>query len=77
MRLTGNVTGMGEMRKHTKFWSETLKGKYIFGNQTVSGRIILKLTLKMGCENVDWINLAQYISMWPALMNPTMISRYY
>jgi hypothetical protein len=31
MRLTGNVTGMDEMRNHTKFWSETLKGKTSLG----------------------------------------------
>jgi hypothetical protein len=27
MRLAGNITGMGEIKKYTKFWSETVKGK--------------------------------------------------
>jgi hypothetical protein len=35
-------------------------------------RIILKWILEKGCDNVDWIHLAQDRDQWKALVNKTL-----
>ena len=35
------------------------------GHTAIDGKVVLKWTLKqVGCENVDWVNLAQDRNQW-------------
>jgi len=48
MSWAGYVACMGEMKIHTEFYSEKLKG--VFGDLRVDGRIVLKCTLNWTWE---------------------------
>ena len=51
---------------------KTLCNKYL-GGPGVNWRIILRWILKeVGCGGMDWIDLAQDRSWWPALVNAVM-----
>jgi len=38
----------------------------------VDGRVILRWILEVGCEGMDWIDLAQDRDRWRALVNVVM-----
>jgi hypothetical protein len=42
--MGGHVVRMGEMRMHTKFWSENLKGRDYSEDLGVDGKMILEWT---------------------------------
>jgi hypothetical protein len=44
---------------HTKFCLENLKGGHHMRKLGIDVRIILKTVGKVGCENVEWIELAE------------------
>jgi hypothetical protein len=57
-----------------KFWLESLKGRYNLGDLCIDGReddIIMNFK-EIGCEDVNWIRLAQDKSQWRALINTVM-----
>jgi len=56
MGCVGHV--WGEVEMYTEFWWGKQKGRYQLINLGITGRIILKCTIKTW-EGVDWINLAQ------------------
>jgi len=58
MRCVGHAACMGRREMYTEFWWGKLKGRYRLKNLGITGRIILKCTIKTW-EGVDWINLAQ------------------
>jgi hypothetical protein len=59
MRWAGNVARIGEM--HSKCWPQNLKGRDD-EDLGVDGRI---MDLRdIGCEGVDWIQLAQDGDQW-------------
>jgi len=46
------------------------------GDPGVDGRIIIKMDLQeVGCEGIDWIELAQFRDRWRALVNAVMNHR--
>jgi hypothetical protein len=56
--MGGAWNSHGDMKMHTKFQLENLKGQDHLRDKGVDRRIILKLTL-MKCEVVDWFKVAQ------------------
>jgi hypothetical protein len=58
MRWVGHKAYMGRREMDTEFWWGKLKERYHLKNLGITGRIILKCTIKTW-EGVDWINLAQ------------------
>jgi len=40
---------------HTKFWLENLKGRDYFRDLSTDERIVLKWTLVIRCEHLNWI----------------------
>jgi hypothetical protein len=49
--------------------SINLKEGYHLKDLGINVRVILKLGLKIGCEDVDWIHLAQDPNIWQVAMN--------
>jgi hypothetical protein len=58
---------------YTGFRWGNLKEKDHVEDPEVDGRIILRWILRIvGCEGMDWIDLAQDRDRWPAFMNAVM-----
>jgi hypothetical protein len=57
---------------HTKLESEILKGADHLEDLGVYRKIILKLTLRKWCEDVNWICLTQDRAWWQAVVNAVM-----
>jgi len=58
VRSVGHVACMGKREVYTEFWWGKLKERCYLKNLGITGRIILKCTIKTWYV-VDWINLAQ------------------
>jgi hypothetical protein len=43
----------------TRFWWGKLKERVYLEDLGVVGRLLLSRILKMGCEGMDWVNLAE------------------
>jgi hypothetical protein len=62
-----------ETELRTGFWWGGLRERYHLEYLDIDGRIILKIDLQqVGCEGVDWIDLAQDRDRWRALVNAVM-----
>jgi hypothetical protein len=51
MRWAGNAAGMTDIKMHTKYWLESLKGRDNSEQLVTDGRIILKRHLGKWCWN--------------------------
>jgi hypothetical protein len=60
---------MGRREMNTIFLFENLKGTNYLEDLSVDGK------MKIGCEGVDRMHLAQYSVQWRALMNTVMSLR--
>jgi hypothetical protein len=75
IRWTHNVAHMGgERRKvHNKVLVGRLEGKKSLGRPRPRKKDNIKMYLKgTGCENVDWIYVAQNRSQWQAAVNKVL-----
>jgi hypothetical protein len=52
MRLARHKAHIGEVKMHTKYWSENLMGRDLMRDVDVDGRIILKFILKQGVQGI-------------------------
>jgi hypothetical protein len=69
------VTGGGENCMRRSFIICTREGIDPLGDLGVNGRIILKrILMEVGCEDMDYIHLAQDREQWLALMKTVMKS---
>jgi hypothetical protein len=57
---------------NTGFWWRNLKERDHWGDPGVDGRIILRRIFKVGCGDMDCIELAQVRVRWRALVNAVM-----
>jgi hypothetical protein len=60
MRWAGHVACTGKCEMHTRFWSESLKGRNQTDDLGIDGRIL------------EWIHLVQDRGWWWALVNMVM-----
>ena len=65
---------MGRGEAYTGFWWGNLKERDHLEDSGIDGRIINnKMNLQeVGCEGMDWIELAQDRNRWWALLNAVM-----
>ena len=64
------VWGRGEAC--TGFWWGYLRERDHLEDPDVDGRIILRYLQEVGCEGMDWIDVAQDRDRWEALVNAVM-----
>jgi hypothetical protein len=58
---------------YTKFWLENMKGKRPIGRPRRRRKYTITRHLtEIGCEDVDWMHLAQDRAQWRALVNTVM-----
>ena len=58
---------------YTGFWWGNLKGKRPFGRPGYRWEDNIKMDLQeVGCESMDWVDLAQDRDRWRALVNAVM-----
>jgi hypothetical protein len=73
MRWTGYVARTVLIRNVDKLLIGIPEGNVAFGDQGVNRTVMLKWILKkIGCECMDWIQLAQYRLQWQALVNTVL-----
>ena len=64
---------MGDRRGYTGFWWGNVRERDHLGEPGVDGRIILRwIFRKLGCEGMDWIELAHDRDRWRALLHAVM-----
>jgi len=62
---------------HMRLWLEKLNVRDNMEDTDVDGRIISEYILqKWGCEDANWIHLAQNRDQWQALVNTVMNFRF-
>ena len=67
MRWAGHVARMKRGEVCTGFWWGNLRERDHWRDPNVDGRIILIMDLKeVGCEGMDWVELAQDRERWRA-----------
>jgi hypothetical protein len=70
MRWAGNVARMGEKIKAYKIFVAKPEGKRLLGKYMHKWEDNIRMTLReIGWEIVDWINLAQDMDHWRALVH--------
>jgi len=63
---------MGRREVHTGFWWGNLRERDHLGDSGVGGRIILIWMFRKWVRGMEWIDLAQDMDMWRALVNAVM-----
>ena len=77
MRWAGHVARMGERRGVCGILVAKPEGKRRFGRPRLRWENNLKMDIQeVGCECVDWIELAQDKDRWRALVNAVMNIRF-
>jgi len=75
-RLAGHVAHMGEERSVYRFLMGKPEGKRPLGRPRRRWEDNIKVDLQeVGCEGMDWIELAQDRGRWRALVNAVMNRR--
>jgi len=73
MRLTGHVARLGERRSVYRVLVEKPDGKRQLGRPRRRWEDNIKMDLwEVGCEGMDWIDIAQDRDTWRALVNAVM-----
>jgi hypothetical protein len=73
MRWTGHVARMGEKRNAYKILVGKPEGKRPLGRPRRRWVDNIKMDLReIGCDDMDWIDLAQDRERWRALVNTVM-----
>jgi hypothetical protein len=67
-----HVACIGEMKNAYTILVRKPEGKIQLRSLGTDWRVLLKWILKIGCEDVVWINLAQDRGHWRALVNIVM-----
>ena len=76
MRLTGHVARLGERRSVYRVLVEKPDGKRQLGRPRRRWEDNIKMDLwEVGCEGMDWIDIAQDRDTWRALVNAVMNRR--
>jgi len=75
MRWAGNVARIGEGRGVYRVLVGKPEGKNHWGDQGVDGDNIKMDLQEVGCEGMDWIELAQARDRWRALVNAVLNNR--
>jgi hypothetical protein len=57
---------------HIGYWWETQKVRDHWEDQDVSGWTILTWILEIGCDGMNWIDVAQDRDQWRTFMNTVM-----
>ena len=77
MRREGNVERMGERRGLYRVLVGKRDGKRQLGGPRRRWEDNIKMSLqKVGCEVMDWVNVAQYRDRWWKLVNAVMNLRF-
>jgi len=72
-RWTGHVARMGEGEADTGFWWGNLRERDHLGRPRLRWKDNIKMDLQeVGCDGMDWIELAQDRDRWWALENEVM-----
>jgi hypothetical protein len=71
-RITRSLSRLNGLLLLLGFHLETLKERNLLGDLGVDNRIMLKtdVTEQTGCDEMDWIYLAQIMDHWQVLVNP-------
>ena len=73
MRWAGDVARMGESRGLYRVLVGNPEGKRPLGRPRLSWEDNIKMDLmEVGCEGVDWMDLAQDRDRWLAIVNAVM-----
>jgi len=73
MRWAGHVACLGERREVYRVLVGKSEGKRSFGKSRSRWEDNIKMDLQeVGCEGMDWIDLAQDRDRWRALVNAVM-----
>ena len=62
----------GRKEAYTGFWWRNLRARDHLGDKGVDGNNIKMDLQEVGCEGMDWIELAQDRDNWRALVNAVM-----
>jgi len=72
MRWEGHIACMGERRGVYRVLVGKPEGRNHLDDLVIGGRIILKWIFRNWDEGMDWIDLAQDMDRWQALVNAVM-----
>ena len=73
MRLSGHAARMGDREAYTGFWWGNLRERDHLEDPGVDGSIILRwIFRKWDVGDIDWIELAQDMDRWRALVKAVM-----
>jgi len=67
MRWAGHVARMAERRGVHRFWWGNLRERDHLGDPGVDGTLMI--LQEVGCGVMDWIEVAQYMDKWRAVVN--------
>jgi hypothetical protein len=77
MRAAGHVARMGEKRNGYRILVGKSEGKRPLGRPKSRWADNIKMDLRgIGCDGMDWIDLAQDRNQWRALVNTVMNLRF-
>jgi hypothetical protein len=57
---------------HIRYWWESQKKRDHWEDEDVGGWAVLKWTLEIGWDGMDWIDLVQDRDQWRAIVNTAM-----